>query len=283
MNIVLDTSAVNRLHADEACRELLLACESVGVFHVTALNILEVARTTDTAKRQALLRFLFRLWRQRGPLAMPNTMLRALASAFLDGRTRTSIGGLAEDFDLAELLYHPERADDTVRQQINAWAIRLEQGFRAAHEESRRAALELFRANPPSSASAFLHWVVQERELAERLVPLLVEASLGHRLDPSRAHELLAVFPQWRLFMLGWAQSVYSRVVQSERYGHNTNPGSLDLWCAAYLPVCDWFVTFDMPQWAALRLLQPFAGPGHRVFRYDHLRARLLPPTLSAA
>ena len=47
------------------------------------------------------------------------------------------------------------------------------------------------------------------------------------------------------MFLMGYACAIYQRAVQSQGYGHKSNPGHLDLWSATYLPICDVFVTRD--------------------------------------
>ena len=59
----------------------------------------------------------------------------------------------------------------------------------------------------------------------------------------------------WRMFLAGYVCSIYQRAVRLEKYGHDNNPGHLDLWSAAYLPLCEVFVTHDKRQRRALKII----------------------------
>ena len=89
------------------------------------------------------------------------------------------------------------------------------------------------------------------------------------------------ILPQWPLYLAGWGHEMFARAIRSSNYGIRGKPGTLDLWCAIYLPICDRFVTNDDGQYRALRVLNVlnkrfFETPTKtHVLRYERFKEEL--------
>ena len=86
---------------------------------------------------------------------------------------------------------------------------------------------------------------------------------------------LLNSLYEWRMFLMAYACAIYQRAVQAEGYGHKRNPGHLDLWSAAYLPICD-VITWDKRQRRALKILNRANPHFTRILSYAQWRQSLL-------
>ena len=98
----------------------------------------------------------------------------------------------------------------------------------------------------------------------------------GVDLPCEKVREFLSDIPHWSLYLAGWAHAIYHRAIRDANYGTRLKPGTIDLWCAVYLPSCHIFVTDDGPQRRALRLINVFNPRKTRILSYKEFRKRLL-------
>jgi len=104
----------------------------------------------------------------------------------------------------------------------------------------------------------------------------LYKRATGAALPRAELRPLLNSLYEWPMFLMGYGCAIYQRAVQEQGYGHNRNPGHLDLWSATYLPVCDVFVTRDKRQRRALKILNKANPRLSQILSYAQLRQRLV-------
>jgi hypothetical protein len=281
VRVILDTSAVNRLADDPDADLLIKGLESAGVFLVTALNIYEASQTSDLARREKLRALLHRLWRQRGPLALPNSVLREELRAHAAGSERASVGGIPEDFILAEWLSHPGEDGENIRDSYREWASVVVSLFDRVHEGMRETLYPVFEKRPRQhSASSFLRFYWNNKILGITLASELARRAYDISLSDVQARSLLEIRPCWSMHSLTFAYTCYRRGVRSSGYGKGANAGVLDLWSSVYLPLGEFFVTADENQRKALRYIAVFLPSRPLVLSYRQFKERLLPPSL---
>jgi hypothetical protein len=72
---------------------------------------------------------------------------------------------------------------------------------------------------------------------------------------------------------------MYAGAVQDENYSPRKNAGTIDLWFAVHLAHCDVFVTNDLAQFKALRVINAIGGRRRkraRVLSYDQFRTQIM-------
>jgi hypothetical protein len=122
------------------------------------------------------------------------------------------------------------------------------------------------------------HWANPD-ELA-KILTVSYQFATGVDVPDGYTKQLLIDLPQWRIYFASWAYLIYRRAIQLSRYGKNTNAGMMDLLFAVYLESCDVFITDDVQQRRALRILSKVGRRRPRVQSYDDFRSRLLPSSL---
>lgn len=293
MDILFDTSAVNRLHDDPAGGSIVNGLLATNVVRVSALNVLEAARTADIGRRRSLLRWLKFMTGNERPLEMANVLARRAVAQY--GRRAPLLNwSIDHEADvLWQVLVDPESVDEGLRSDLNEFQHSLEADFRQCHERARPDFERLFGrgTRPPARPSDFLREYLERPEALHQLInDWFYRDTVGSDLPADETLELFRVVPEIAGFLLGWGHSIHQRALASQGYGAYTNAGIVDLWFATYLGRVDRFVTADDRQYAALRLISrivpdgrtsPRAGP-HRVrrsvTRYDAYRRQLLVP-----
>jgi hypothetical protein len=276
-----DTSAINRLH-DEPDRTIIVkGLIATTVVRVTALNVIEVSGTADVARRTSLLGLLSDLADGVRPLSAPNVLLQTLAKAFADKNDRPVITLTEEEEGVWLALNNRDSHNEETRQEVFRWKQDLEKPFKESHMEARPEFQELFAtgkaSRPRVPSDLFRHYCEDDTFLYDVVSPLYAQ-STGVELKRQELREFLAQIPQWPLYFLGWAYAIFERDIQQIGYGHKGKAGTVDLWCALYLPHCDCFVTDDVGQRKSLRILNVYnpRKPKTRVISYEDFKARLL-------
>lgn len=275
-----DTSAVNRLHDDPERIAIVRGLLSMSVVRVTALNVIEVGGTADAERRESLLRLLGELAPGVRPLASPTALVRILAKAHADGNDRPIISLPDEENGIWAGLNNPEGHNEETRQEVLRWKQELEGPFRKAHETARPVLREFFtsrEARPEAPSDVIRHYCNSEDFLHEIVAPLYLRAT-GHQLERAALRDFFSQIRSWPLYFSGWAYAIYERAIQDSGYGHKGKAGTVDLSCAVYLPFCDRFLTDDVGQRKALRLVNVHNSrePRTRVLSYEDFRRRLL-------
>lgn len=274
-----DTSAINRLHDDPEQQFLVAGLLATNTLRVTALNVVEAVGTEDEVRRCSLIILLQKLSHGFRPLATPNTFLKIIANAYARGDTRPNITSPEEEDSIWLALNSPDELDEETRQEVFQWKTSLETPFIDAHREARPQLQALFEsgdAERPRSVADFIrHYRDNDQLLLESMIDVYRHCT-KQTMSLDEARVFLRDVPYWPLYFAGWAHAIYSRAIKPGKYGVRGKPGTIDLWCAIYLPVCDVFVTDDIPQRRALRLLSVLSSKKARIMSYVEMRARLL-------
>jgi hypothetical protein len=281
-----DTSAINKL-PDADDRELL-AGRLLANYRVlpTSVNVVEIASTAEAERRKALLRFLRSITGDLRPLIMPNKLIWRVAKAYANRDNSVTLTIGEEDAGFWHLLENPELAGDAERNESFEWKKQLEDRFAGAHRNARGAFQDLFKQRPnerPQSLAAFVrHFANPQNKYLYSTIRKVYKQLTGQSLSHGAYVRMMHRIPDWSLYVAGWGHEVVARAIRTENFGAKGKPGTLDLWCANYLPYCDEFVTDDHGQYKALRLLNTFVKPTldkparTRVWQYDKWREALL-------
>lgn len=276
MQFLFDTSAVNRLHDDPAGDAIVTGLLATNIVRVSALNVLEAARTADIARRRALIRLLKFMTGNERPLEMPNVLARRAIAAY--GRKSPTLDwSIDHELDaLWQALGDSDSVDEALRAHLDERQRSLEGDFRLCHEQARPHFEPLFaNGPPPPRASAFLREWLNRPAFLHCIVNPLYREVVGVDLPIDEMRGLFRVIPEIAGFLLGWGHSVHHRAIAREGYGVN-NAGIVDLWFATYLGRVDRFVTADDRQYRALRLIAKILPGRCSVMRYETFRRRLV-------
>lgn len=254
-----DTSAINALLDDPDCESVEKRLLSTGQVGITALNVIEACGTEDAARRADLLDLERRLAAGYLPWAVPIDLLKVATAAYWkqQGSMNISIGPDLEGLWIT--LNEPSRLEEGQRQEIFSWKESREGPFKEIHRAARPKFQDLFHAGVavrPTSFEALLCDFMKEDFLMAVVSPLYLQIT-GEILTTQELRRLLADVPHWTLYLGGWAYSTYERAIRESDYGVKGKAGTIDLWCAVYLPHCDCFVTNDNAQREALLGLVP--------------------------
>jgi hypothetical protein len=153
----------------------------------------------------------------------------------------------------------PERVDAETQALARDFNRDREALFRGQHEQLRVDLERVPLENRPRTVGALIrHYRTNEAFLYEVVNPIYQRA-IGLPLPRENLRELLGSIPLWRMFLIGYAYAIFQRAILGNR--DRRNPGNLDLWSAVYLPCCDVFVTNDLRQRKALKVLNLQSRP----------------------
>lgn len=279
MNLCFDTSGINRLYDDQERDSIVCALLAGWQVLITGLNVTEAAATPteETNRRTGLLRLERKLSGTLRPLHIPNELLQAVTIAYAEGSptATTTIGARQENLWWA--LEEPESLDEEARLRALAWKRDLEDPFKEAHQLARPEFQQLFsREDRPLTASKLIKLFRDQESIAYETVARLWKRIVGMELSIESYRELMALVPQWPLYLAGWVHAMRNRAIREQHFGARKNPGAIDLLCAIYLPQCDCFVTDDVTQRRALRVLNVLNPRKTKILSYEELRRRLV-------
>jgi predicted nucleic acid-binding protein len=254
-----DTSAINALHDDEEAEVVLSRLlKPPHRIHVTCVNIAEVVSTSGESRRHALLLLLKQMSNGTNPLQMPNKLIRRATKAFAKGKLSLTVTITDEDSTFWWLMDDPASANGIRQVEALRWKESLERPFIDAHREARPAFQSLFNdptTPPPRSVAQLLRSFRQQDGAIYEFLKRFYKKETGRYLSRDTMWRMFDVLPMWPLYLAGWGHEMFARAIRTSNYGIKGKPGTLDLWCAIYLPICDRFVTNDKGQYRALRLL----------------------------
>jgi len=244
---------------------------------VSALTVAEAANTPTPEFRLALMGLLKRLTGRNRPLEVPTMLIRRGIQAWAEGAPSFSWSVGEENEGIWVALQVPSLVDEDDRRLNLDQLQKGEVEFRDGHVKARPAFQALFESEGwkrPRSAAAMLREYAKNRRFQQTVINPLVHPILGNDLSEEQVTGLLEALPEFAGYMLGWGHSVHSRAIASHGFGAR-NAGLTDLSFAAYLPKVDFFVTADIKQYRALRLIARFTHRC-RVLTYRMFRRRLL-------
>jgi hypothetical protein len=276
-----DTSAINQLHDEPDRQALVKGLLAANKFRLTAINVIEALGTKDVLRRRSLLRLMAELTDEDRPLTVPNELLIITAVAYHKKEARPTISITSEQDGLWTVLQRPELADDDrAREETLRWVKSLEKPANESHQHARGDFQRIFCEGEeprPLSAVELIRRYLEREDFVYEVVAPLYEYATGACLVRAELRSFFREIPHWPLYLVGWAYSIYSRAVQLQNHSEKKNAGVIDLWCAIYLPHCDYFVTHDRRQLDALRIANVFNwGRCTRITSYAQFRKRLL-------
>jgi hypothetical protein len=274
---ILDTSAWNALYNDSDRDAIVKKLRSTTIVP-TSVAITELAAIENSEKRIAILQFMKTLGKNNRPLATPNQLIIMACQGYSrrDGSVTINAGDDALGGWIA--LKQPGRVNASA-QRIALVANRDREGVLRTFNESLRTNLQPLFVNGverPRSMAALIRHYAKNDDFLYGVVNPIYERAVGRALPPEELWPLLNSMHYWRMFLAGYVCAIYQRAVKREGYGYGNKPGHLDLWSAAYLPLCEVFVTHDKPQRRALKILNVISGRRARVISYGEWRDTLL-------
>jgi hypothetical protein len=278
-----DTSAINQMLDDSEGDGILSLLTHHYDVRITALNIVEIAKTRNGARREHLRALEFALSHGEAPYAFPNELLIAYTQALVAGKGELRITIGDERRELWVALAQPEAVTEEGRAKIIEWTKALDVSrlgaasvLRAAVEEKLPNATD--RAT--NSIALIRDFMLRENwQFVYSLPAAVVKEFTGKVLAVSKLDRLLAAEPGfWAVYLVSTVLQMYSDAFWHRQHGRRNKVGLLDLWAGMYLPLCDCFITHDFDQFEALRIVNVFSKrrPRARVLRWSHFRKVLL-------
>lgn len=280
MRIYLETSAFNQIYHDPLRGRLLDAIAANHSVHLSTINIIEAAASSDASFRRELLQFMHLVGGDWKPLLLPYDALKASLTWFAlqQSEMNWSIG---DEMDVIwSYLNHPEQVDDEISKAMVQFKTDQEEKFRFMFGDARssfqempqqdldrlRSASEVLRAYDSSTEflDAFFEQFIVHMGIGVVQTPPTGSRIIRERLEP------------WIFFFGAYACQIYQRNIRVNNFGHRGNAGNFDSQQAIYLACTDSFVTHDNAQFQAVRLISRCGTRRPRVQRYQEFRNFLL-------
>jgi hypothetical protein len=276
MFIYFDTSAINALYDDPECERVAAGLTSMGTFRASAFNVSEVAGTRDRERRKRLLLLIAILADGTVPLQIPNMILRGMLRAHADGQSDFSTEVAVND-DAILALRSPDLITDESREMASEWTKNVEALFDSDAVSMRERMQRARKADKKpyhSSAGALIrHMMFDPGDAYRKFVAAMYLVETGKMVSASVLDQLMQ-HPAWKLFFGGFTFALHRRSMRSERHARWRHAGALDLQQAVYLAFSDFFVTADVQQYRALRMLNVLNRCETNVYRYSDFRRR---------
>jgi hypothetical protein len=275
--ILFDNSALSRLveESDGDRAALVAGLRTLGRLRLTALNVVETARTTDAELRFRKLRFYQSVSKTVAPIDEPLELLAMICRAHHDGRGSIRTG----DQYAYALLTRPELATEEFRHALNDWASDHEERFDGRHRRMRERFDETFATMPEqrfAMEKEFIEFTLENAEHTLRtLVTTIYEDATEAKLDTSDVSLFLEHAMPMKIFIVAQSHALWVRSLRKEGPGKK-KAGSIDTDSAVYLNFCDRFITNDHAQADTLKVANERSPSGTVVELYSDLRARLM-------
>jgi len=164
----------------------------------------------------------------------------------------------------SEILEWKEHHENTNREWLEGLRAHLQRDIQQLSIREQERVLK----HPQSIVRSYCR---DEKFIEGAIQPFLTAA--GHpKTFKGKVPQLLRELEPWRLYFFARAYEVYNRAIQAEGYGYRSNPGSLDLLQATYLPFCNYFVTQDRRLRREIRRVSFFGHVPRRVIAFDQFR-----------
>ncbi len=274
--IVFDNSALSRIVEEtESDRKALIAgLRTIGVLRVSSLNVLETARTSDVTLRLRKLRIYKEITGNVAPMNPPEDLLAMIARAHHEGSASISAG----DQNLYNLLSNPELASDDFQKALTEHAIDQEKRFKEIHQKLRQR-FSAVHEGPDErfdSEDAFLDFTFQNSaQTLAGLVGGFYRDATNATLESSDVPKYLDDHAPMKTFVAAHLHALWTRSV-SEKGPGKKKAGIVDTDSAAYLNLCDRFITNDKPQLKTLLVANRFNPRETKIELYSELRSRWL-------
>lgn len=283
MIVCFDTSAINQLADDPRCDDLLAKITDIADIYITALNVIEIAKTKDLSRREQLRTIAKTLAKNFEPLALPNELLESVARSFATRAPEITITIPSDQRELWFLFSQPNALLDGGREAIAHWTAANERLHGGPAGSLRLAVDQLFATEPlnrPRGPADVLRQLISGKWALHYSLPSQFYKLVTDRVLPlSKLDLFLQVgYGIWSVFLASAALSMYYAAVWVPSHGPRSTVGVLDLWSAVYLPLCDLFVTHDLKnggQYEALRIANTLnrRRPRTRVLRWSEFKS----------
>ncbi len=274
-----DTSVINHLFDDPELAIRKKAFSESCIVYPSVFNIAEIASTTETERRNGLLKLTKEISAGYRPLAMPGDLLK---------RSLVSVNQWASDMDHSMgtewegvwlALKNPDLIDEKAFREIIGWKENQEEWYQKMHDLGRPRMQEAIRKFSPSelaaltsSFSKMIRLYSPEGEFVTNLVyDLASNSGANVQIDRNLVTRIIRHSEHWRFFLTSMAYGMHARSMKMTHFGKDSNPGSIDTQQAIYLTSCDVFVSADTRQRRMLRLLAPFGHKKRRIWDYSKL------------
>lgn len=279
MIYLFDTSGINRLHDDPSRDAILAGLVSTNKVWISALNVAEVGQTVDHGHRTSLLNLLKAMTGDQRPLEFPTTLIQHCIKAYSQRLPGIDITICEKHEDILRVLIDPSLLDEFAFEIWSQPLRKFEEDFLETHRSARPHFQNLFEKSAPThspkSAPELLRAYMSNEAFLNEIVNPIYRKVVGADLPVSDIMHLLRALPQLTGFLLSWGHSIYRRSIASSGYGKR-NAGNVDIWFAAYLAHVDRFITNDLKQYQALRMVTRIFAPKCEVLKYDSFRRRLV-------
>jgi hypothetical protein len=274
-----DTSALNRLQDDRDREPLVQGLLATGSFVISAHNVVEAVKTRDEERRVALVELMKRLARNKRPLDRPSGIVRSVARAFATNSPTLTVNADPTLEGVWMALNQPDQLNEKARQDAIAWLSSTTADFDGMVSAKRKPLQEIYRAVPagrPRTAAAAIREYFRDHDSLHLQFAPKYERETQMTLSRQDLERILKE-PLFALYFGGQVYGIYQRAIREEGYSAKHHANTIDLGQAVYLPMCDRFVTDDLAQYRALRLLNRFNTKRRtEVVRYDTFRKRFL-------
>lgn len=251
-SIIFDTSALNQL-LDDPESDCLAAGLKAGLpVHITGVNVLEIAATTNPRRRNALLRFC--LWLADDFIRPWNEVVKMLVAAHKQNQT-------SFDWRILDVKWHAARENllrieitDEIAETQRSEANELNRTFLSMFSEGKRFFEDLFSRQPGERFHDF-HELVDVAEKSAGGIWKIGKAIYKTPTDENTIRVLYNVCPPFKALLLAVCAASYEHWIRELKTAGSLRGGAVDLFSAVYLPYCSKMVTSDDRQLNALRLV----------------------------
>jgi len=273
--IIFDTSGLNELARDPESGVLLAGIRSGFRVRLTETNVNEISATRNAERRELLLRLCQRLVNAGDCIRSSQWILNAMSSrhsADPEGFDWRQVGvgfqALEEEISRRRFL-----GNDGVADELRTDNKTTHKEFKALLKAARAEVAPL-TWDGASTATEVLDLLTVDNSPLWRLAEDIYRYGAGNVAADIRGFVGCCPPVEATLFAVcvGLYQWGARRKKQQSVYG----AGALDLLMAAYLPYCDWFITADSGQYAALHLLRERAGLRTEITKYSAWKESIL-------
>lgn len=275
--LIFDTSAINKLAEDQDRHAIIAALGLLYHIGITETAISEIIATPDKIEREALLDVVKRLL-AHGNCIMPfNWIIEHHAKAY----QQASAG-----YDWKRLNVRVAAAEEEIARQ--EFLHDLSDQTRTEMKEWDRQYLNIFRDAKLAFQSLFASGQTRPsvREVTEKLMGNggahleigagLFERATGTHPGTEQIKDFIDLCPPFRALLVALCVSQYDRCIREERQQSLGKAGRNDMFSGVYLAYCKVFVTADVGQARAMKIVADLTGLDTQVLMYDDFKSRLM-------
>jgi hypothetical protein len=272
MIFCFDTSAINQLHDDTDKKTILAGLKAAHRTYITSVNIAEILATKNEDRRRSLLVLASNLAGENDILVFPHDLLQTRMKDYAAGNPRRDIDHLVGEGTFRNFL----EIDEKNRDEYLQWKERMDKSFDwFATGRPKLEDVFLKGTERPESLSDLIRNHYSDKTFLHSIVSDLYQKTTGREIEPDNIQPLFEAMPELPIFLLAMANAAYERCMKTEGYGAKGKAGACDLWAAAYMPLYDYFVTFDQDQYKNFRRANVLNSRRTQILLYNRFKERL--------